>query len=40
MTLADLDEITLGLVFDILMERRNDNHEYDEMATQADIDAF
>lgn len=40
MSLADLEEITLGLVFDILTERGNDSHEYDELATQADIDAF
>lgn len=40
MTLKDLDEITLGVAFDILTERRNDSHEYDELATQADIDAF
>lgn len=40
MTLKDLDEITLGVVFDIITERGNDSHEYDELATQADIDAF
>ena len=40
MSLADLEEITLGLVFDIIAERGNDSHEYDELATQADIDAF
>lgn len=37
---ADLDELTLGMVFDILTEKQNDGHEYEEQATQADIDAF
>ena len=40
LSLADLDEITLGMVFDIITEQRNDSHEYDELATQEDIDNF
>lgn len=40
LSLADLEEITLGMVFDILTEQRNDSHEYTEEATQEDIDNF
>ena len=40
LSLADLEELTLGMVFDILTEKKNDGYEYEEQATQADIDAF
>lgn len=38
--MADLDEITLGMVYEILAEKHNDSYEYDELATQEDIDNF
>lgn len=38
--MADLDELTLGMVYEILIEKSNDDYEYDELATQEDIDNF
>lgn len=38
--MADLDEITIGDVFDILIEQGNDSCEYTPIATQFDMDAF
>lgn len=40
LTMADLDELTMGMVFDIFAEKSNDSWEWDEIATQEDIDAF
>lgn len=40
MSMADLDELTLGMVYEILIEKSNDEYEYDELATQEDIDNF
>ena len=39
---TDLDELTLGMVYDMLTERANDHAEdaYSEMATQEDFDRF
>lgn len=39
-SLRDLDEITLGAAFDVLNEKINDSVEWDEEATQEDIDKF
>ena len=36
----DLDDMTMGMVYDMLIERANDHAEYAYKATQADIDAF
>ncbi len=36
----DLDTMTMGMVYDMLAERVNDQEKYPYMATQADIDAF
>jgi hypothetical protein len=36
--LPDLDELTMGEVFDIFIENGNDQVEYDQIATQEDID--
>ncbi len=35
-----MDELTEGDVMDMLIERSNDDTEYDELATQDDFDAF
>lgn len=35
---ADLDDMTVGMVYDMLIERENDGEEYPYKATQADID--
>lgn len=41
LSLAELDELTMGMVFDMFTERANDQCEdYVKQATQADIDAF
>ena len=34
----DLEEISIGLVQDIFIEKANDSYEYDFLATQDDID--
>lgn len=39
-TLDELEDLTMGMVFDILAERMNDNYEWDEEATSDDIDSF
>jgi hypothetical protein len=36
--LPDLDDLTMGEVFDIFIENGNDQVEYDQIATQEDID--
>lgn len=38
--LDDLDNLTLGMVYDIFTESGNDSCEYKRIATQADFDAF
>jgi len=40
LSLRDLDEITVGGAMDIYYESINDTVEWDEMATQDDIDKF
>ena len=39
-TLAELDDMTTGMVFDCLVENSNDNAEYDLLPTQEDFDNF
>ncbi len=39
-TLADLEVLSVGMVFDMLAERQNDSYEYKELATQDDFDKF
>lgn len=39
-TLADLDEMTIGMVIDVFTENANDSYEYDEIATEEDINSF
>lgn len=37
---ADLDGMTVGMVYDMLIERENDQETYPYKATQEDIEAF
>lgn len=36
----DLDDMTVGMVYDMLTERANDKEKYPYKATQEDIDRF
>lgn len=36
----DLDEMTIGMVYDMLTEKANDQEKYPYKATQADINSF
>lgn len=36
----DLEEMSMGMVYDILIEQANDHEEYDFEATQDDINAY
>ena len=38
--LADLEEMTLGMLYDILSERANDSYEWEYEATEEDIMNF
>ena len=38
LSVADLDELSIGMVLDMLIERQNDSYDYPVLATQADID--
>lgn len=42
LTIADLDELTEGMVMDMIIESANDTvaDSYREVATQADFDKF
>lgn len=40
LTLDDLNELTVGDVMDILVERLNDEVEYPRKATKADFERF
>lgn len=37
-SLRDLELVSIGMVYDVTTEAANDQEEYDELATQADID--
>ena len=39
-SIRDLDLLTVGLVNDMYIESDNDNHEYTQIGTQAQMDAF
>ena len=39
-SIADLELLTIGMINDMLIEMLNDGEEYDEVATQEDIDTF
>lgn len=36
--MSDLDELSMGIVYDMMVESRNDCYEYAYKATQEDID--
>jgi len=44
LSMADLDDLTVGLVIDMLTEKLNDGCEYEDdgvrMASQSDFDSF
>ena len=42
LTMADLDQLTVGMIFDMFIERGNDDceNEYGRTANQKDFDAF
>jgi len=42
LTMSDLDLLTVGMVYDMMIERGNDDCEdaYTRTATQSDFDAF
>ena len=39
-SLRDLDLLTIGMITDMYIESRNDDCEYEEIATQEDFDKF
>ena len=39
-SISDLDDLTIGMVNDMLIELKNDDYKYPLIATQADIDAL
>lgn len=40
LTGADLDELTVGMVYDMLIEKANDNEKYDKKAPPGSMAAF
>lgn len=40
LTVADLDELDMGLITDMMIESSNDSYEYPLIATQKDFDNF
>lgn len=40
LSMADLDELTVGMVNDMFVEKSNDNYEWKEIASQEDFDRF
>lgn len=40
LSMADLDELTVGMVNDMFVEKSNDNYDWKEMASQDDFDRF
>ena len=40
LSMSDLDLLTIGVVYDMMTERENDNESYDYVGTQADMDNF
>ena len=37
---SDLDDMTMGMIYDMLIEKENDHEKYPYKATQEDIDKF
>lgn len=40
LTVADLDELDMGLITDMMIESSNDSYDYPLIATQKDFDNF
>ena len=40
LTLEEMDQLTMGMVLDMLTERHNDDYDYKEIAVQSDFDGF
>ena len=40
LSMADLDELTVGMVNDMFVEKSNDNYNWKELASQDDFDRF
>ena len=40
LSIRDLDLLTIGMVNDMYVESRNDEHKYEVVATQEDMDRF
>lgn len=40
MTTADVDRLTVGFIYDMIIEKDNDNYDWPVKATQADFDKF
>jgi len=40
MHVADLEQLSQGMIIDIFTENKNDGYEYKTMASQADFDKF
>ena len=38
LSVADLDQLEIGMVYDMIIEKNNDSYDYPVLATQADID--
>jgi hypothetical protein len=37
---ADLEALSMGMVFDMITEHANDSYDYKELATQEDFDRW
>lgn len=40
LTTADLEQLTVGMIYDIFTESANDDYNYATLATQEDVDRF
>lgn len=40
LSMTDLDELSVGMVNDMFVEKSNDNYDWRELATQKDFDRF
>jgi hypothetical protein len=38
--MADLDDLSVGMVNDMFIEKSNDNYDWKEIANQSDFDKF
>lgn len=40
LSMTDLDDLSVGMVNDMFVEKSNDNYDWREIATQKDFDRF